>query len=322
VGRDVRWTPQFVEYASKDILVVTVEPPEFGDPIRTMLKSHQSDRGLRVRNGDVYVRSHGRTDLATQADFDMLTERFAASREQIGGVRVEALGTTSAVPVAYGPEEIQAWCSRKRASLKPFDPLSFVVGGRPFGDDRTAAEYMEEVDSWIKEAASVLTPLAHTSALDGRAPGLRLRLTNGTEHNFAAVRVKVGIEGCVFAYLDPEEDRPWIPSPPRSWGTRRMPTLSFPSDLTSRGETFLPTTPDVDNYSNPTTIEFDDVDLRPSSTVELAPIYLATTADLAGTALSAKWTATSSSVDKVARGELPVEVVPEAIEVYATGSAT
>ena len=117
VGPEVRWTPEFVDYANQKVLVVTVEPPEIGDPIRTVLKAHQPDSGLRMRNGDVYVRGHGITDLATQADFDMLIQRYAAGQAPVSGIRVEPMGSPSAVPVEYGCNEIQAWCSQEWESL-------------------------------------------------------------------------------------------------------------------------------------------------------------------------------------------------------------
>ena len=311
VGPTVRWDPRYIECGGRQVLVVTVEPPEFGDPIRAILRDHQPASGFRMRKGDVYVRSHGRTDLATQADYDMLTRRYAASREQISDIRIDSIGTVSAVPVECGPARITVFCFHLRELLDvPSLPLG-LRDFRPALENRTVAEYKDELDSYFDEVAPLLIHVAHAEALAGREPGMELRLSNESQHNFDAVGVKVVIEQEVFAYQGAGEDMPPIPNPPRRWGSlNRFDGLD---SLTRPG--IMPDMlgmPEIDN-SGPTTVVFDDVDLRPSDTIKLDPIHLVTTADLAGTVLSAKWTATSSSADRVANGELLVEVSPETI---------
>ena len=311
VGPAVRWDPRYIECRGRQVLVVTVEPPEFGHPIRAILRAHQPGSGFRMRQGDVYVRSHGRTDLATQADYDMLNRRYAASREQITDIRVDSMGTVSAVPVECGPERIRTLCFHIRESLDvPHLPLA-LRNFRPALENRTVSEYKDELDSYIDELAPVLIHVAHAEALAGLEPGMELRLSNESQHNFDAVRVKIEFEQEVFAYPGVEEVVPPIPNPPRKWGS--MNRLDGLDSLTGSG--MMPDLlglPEIDN-SGPTTVKFDDVDLRPSDTIKLDPIHLVTTADLAGTVLSAKWTATSSSADRVANGELLVEVSPDTI---------
>ena len=70
VRQTVRWSPQYIKQEGKQVLVITVESPEFGDQIVAMLTSYQSnERGASVcREGDVFIRRHGRTDLAGQQD--------------------------------------------------------------------------------------------------------------------------------------------------------------------------------------------------------------------------------------------------------------
>ena len=68
--------------------------------------------------------------------------------------------------------------------------------------------------------------------------------------------------------------------------------------------------PHIDN-SGSTSVEFPDVDLRPGGSVKLDPIHLVCDSKLAGTTLTAKWTATSSSASGVARGEFPIKISSE-----------
>ena len=318
VRSSVRWNPQYIWFKGQQVLVITVEPPNYGDPITAILTEYGTGgRNSRVvGRGDVFIRHSGSTGLATQDDYDMLAKRYAAVREQLTGITVDTVGTVSAVPVAYGTEEIEAWCQQRRESYpQPIEWPGGKLFGRPI-DNRSISEYMAEVDAYIAKAASLLPRAAHAVAIDDHgAPGMTLRLTNGTERNYAAVRVQVTIEADVSAYLSAEEARPLMPSPPLKWGSDTG--ITFPA--TRPVETFPPPSrveirePDIDN-SNPTTVVFDDVDLRPRESVELDPIHLVTTDTLAETAVSAWWTATSSSVDNVARGEFPIEVSLEVVK--------
>ena len=320
VRSSVRWNPQYIGFKGQQILVITVEPPNYGDPISAMLTEYGTDVRMSrvVGKGDVFVRYSGSTGRATQDDYDMLVQRYAAVREQLTGITVDAIGTVSVVPVAYGTEETEAWCVRKKES---FPQPTLWPGGATLGtslDDRSISEYMAEVDAYIDEAASLLPRAAHAVAIDDRGvPGMALRLTNGTERNFAAVRVQVVVEGDVFAYLSADEARPFLPAPPRRWGTHAGPRMIRPS-LPLTTEAYLSSIeessdPHID-HSDPTTIVFPDVDLRPSESVKLYPVHLVTAGVLAGTVTFAKWSATSSSADSVAAGKLPIEVSPETVK--------
>jgi hypothetical protein len=61
-------------------------------------------------------------------------------------------------------------------------------------------------------------------------------------------------------------------------------------------------------------IKFDAIDLRPRALVKLAPFHLYADADLADSVLRANWEATSTSVDGVASGSLPIRVAQEKLE--------
>lgn len=63
----------YVEADSKSVLVVTVEPPQPGDRMRTLNK--EADR---YRRGAVFVRRPGRTIPAEPQDIRALEDRFAA----------------------------------------------------------------------------------------------------------------------------------------------------------------------------------------------------------------------------------------------------
>ena len=302
VRETVRWNPQYVEYQGKRVLVITVEPPESGDQIAAILRSYQSDsRGSSVcREGDVFIRRHGKTDLATQDDFDMLVKRFGTGGERANNLTVRALGTVTAVPVECGPDEIDRWCcEQRRVYLEPLKPY-LRARVQPAFESRSPTTFRSKVESYLAEASQLLPQKAHADALGDSDPGMRLVLVNETDYNFAATRVDVYIDGDVWAYgSDPN---PEMPEPPREWGMGgfSVPVAGFPSALTS--DIYGP---HIDN-SGPTHIQFGDVDLRPHEKIELDAIHLVCDANLAAATVTATWTATSTSVNGVARGEFPV----------------
>ena len=312
VRQSVRWSPQYIQHEGNQVLVITVEAPEYGDQIVAMLTSYQSnDRGSSVcREGDVFIRRHGRTDLAGQQDYDMLVRRFTASGERASGVGVQVLNDVTAVPVDCDSQVITAWCQRKERAL-----LDSLGQGTQDGrrsplllnfENRSPDEYKDQVSSYLAEMASVFPSIARAKALVDRDPGMQLVAVNQTEHNFTGVRVEVTIEGDVWGYRSAEDAQPQMPTPPRVWCSG--PWINMPSIQSLPSLDFWG--PHIDN-SGSTSIEFPDVDIRPGGRVDLDPIHLVCDVKLAGTLLTAKWTATSSSASGIARGEFPVKVSSE-----------
>ena len=313
VRPNVRWSPQYIRQRGKDVLVITVEAPEFGDEIVAILRDYQSSTGNVCRKGDVFIRRHGKTDPATQDDFDMLVKRFSAGAEQVDGMSVRAASDVTAIAVASGPDEVGHWLSCQRDEL--LAPLRRALNGkiRPFSERRTASGYRAKVSSYLSEVAPVLSLKARADAIVDRAPNLQLVLINETEHNFAAARVEVKVDGDVWAYQGAEEAQPDMPTPPRAWGELNLnfslPVATF-SHAATQGTGILG--PYINNDGS-THIEFDDIDLRPRERVNLDPIHLVADSALAGATLRLVWTATSTSSSGVARGEIPVMVSSEVV---------
>lgn len=312
VRQTVRWNPQYIEYEGNQVLVITVEPPEFGDQIVAMLTSYQShERGFSVcREGDVFIRRQGKTDHAVQEDFDMLVRRFAGGAERARGINVRALGTATAVPVECNSDVIAALVKRQeRELLAPLERGStygFALSALLTFENRSPDEYRHQVELYLARLTSSFPSIAHASALKDRDPNLQLSVVNDTEHNFAGVRVEVRIEGDVSAYGSAEGSHPKMPKPPSKWGSE--PKIFMPTPMVMPGLEIR--RPRIDN-SGPTSIKFPDVDLRPGQRVVLDPIHLVCDSELAGATLTANWTATSSSASGIARGEFLIKVSTE-----------
>ena len=319
VRETVRWNPQYIEHHGKRVLVITVEPPESGDQIAAMLRSYQSDsRGSSVcREGDVFIRRHGKTDLATQDDFDMLVKRFGTGAERTNSLTVQALETVSAIAVECGPDQIDRWRSeQRRAYLEPLEPY-LRARVQPTFESRSPTTFQCEVESYLEEISPLLRQKAHADALSDRAPGMRLALVNETDYNFAAARVDVYIDGDVWAYGSDADPSSVMPVPPHEWGPSgfSVRVAGVPSVLTS-----TLCEPHIDN-SCPTHIQFDDVDLRPYEKIDLDVIHLVCDANLAGAAITATRAATSTSVTGVARGEFLVSASSDIVSPLSESSS-
>ena len=313
VRQAVRWSPQYIQHGGKHVLVITVEPPEYGDQIVAIRTSYQPNAGASIcRKGDVFIRRHGKTELAEQDDYDMLVQRFASGPERASGIGVKVADTVTAASFACSSDDIAAWCQRlESALLAPLESrkqerisaaLSLSI------DSRSPDDYRREVASYLAKMAPLVPYLARAMAVEDSAPNMQLLVINETEHNFTGVRVEVSIEADVWAFRSAKDALPDLPRRPREWGT--TPGISVPTlPVVQTPDLFGP---DIDN-SGSTSIGFHDVDLRPSARDELDPIFLVAGAELAGATLTAKWTATSSSASGVARGEFPIKVSSEVI---------
>jgi hypothetical protein len=78
-GRTIGWRADDVAMKERSVLVVTVEPPQWGDPIHPVRKTFNSSdtRGPVLQEGTAFVRHQASTERATAADLDMLSRRAA-----------------------------------------------------------------------------------------------------------------------------------------------------------------------------------------------------------------------------------------------------
>jgi hypothetical protein len=181
------WTPTYVPIDTATVLVVAVEAPKPGDPIRLLRR--QLDK---YREGSVFVRKHGRTDLADAADMEALQRRLLDAGGRRGANL--AVGIVGDVPLSWFdpaslPTLVEQWADgeqqqlvgaarevdrrRQEARAKAardagatsgilggivlppafFEQMSGMsaLGGFTLKDQRVLDEYEEEVAEWRKE---------------------------------------------------------------------------------------------------------------------------------------------------------------------------
>jgi hypothetical protein len=123
------WAPTYVEVQGKHVLVLTIEPPQQGDPAWPCRKDYSpgqpkpgGEPKLALREGAVYVRHKASTREATAADIEVLSRRAAGARRRIGGVSLLLAPTSRPIPLDLGPDAVAAWAKREREALTPPPP--------------------------------------------------------------------------------------------------------------------------------------------------------------------------------------------------------
>lgn len=105
------WEWTIVPIDGKDVLVVTVDPPQHGDPpwpLRKELQPH--------RSGTLFVRKAGKTEPALAEDVDALAARQRAGASQLPQLVVDVVGDVP-VPWIIGEEveaDVEAWVEQER----------------------------------------------------------------------------------------------------------------------------------------------------------------------------------------------------------------
>lgn len=326
VGDTIRWQPTYVEVAGDDgavaVLVITIDPPRWGDPIFCMRKQAPSPyKDKSIPEATVFVRrSEGTTDRARAADLDALGDRLVR-REPTLDLAL-SVGQGAAKPITCPEDDVAKLLSyletRALATLQegPDQPLTGLAVAFGRLEERREARFREEVQEYL-ERCRLAIPDGIAEAAAVNVKPLVLRLHNQTNTFVGGVQVLLRLHGNVRA-LEPEwpsyainERFPRaLPIPPIfSRGTRsslRPDTVlaPAPSGLSNLRSAGAGPSIRIDKFG-PVTIELPPVDLRSGRHADLAPFVLLVEED-EGEAITAEWTATATNMNGSISGQLHI----------------
>jgi hypothetical protein len=220
------WDADYVELDGKAVLVITVEPPRWGDTaflLRRALDPYE--------DGTIFVRRLGKTERASAAEIDRLFAR-AARGEQALQVKLDWWGNPNVItPVEIRAQDTQAWVDAERVRLlSPLQqhlrraaqsPGAMAIFSGPY-ESRSAEEYQQEVEDYLAKAAQIRPRQVHRIALLKGLGAMALAIENDTMYNFPAVEVRLAFPAEVIPYLDEDDALPYseIPQPPEPFGSR------------------------------------------------------------------------------------------------------
>jgi hypothetical protein len=201
--------------------------------------------------------------------------------------------------------------------------LQQAAGFQP--EDRSAEVFRDEVESFVEELHKTAPVVAAARAMANGDTRLLTIVENPTEANFRGLRVRLHVPGPVIA-IDVKDEEEWsetrLPAPPRAWGSMKPQAhFDLASSFRPRALFVPPTMPKFRSlvlhieHDGSVTLTFGAIDLRPRDTVRLNGFHLLARPELAGQIVEATWEATSTSVDGVASGVLPIRVSDEPIAI-------
>jgi hypothetical protein len=322
VGPSVQWRPDYVEIDDRKVLVVTVEPPQWGDPVHPVRKSFLGDADKPLLpEGTVFVRHQASTDPAKAPDMDDLSRRAARRTDNDLAIDVCWLDASPLRRVDRREQSVASVAGIRRDFLmRPLNsPVKTMSSIRAFtsavSEYRSVETYTKEVDKYVAELAAVLPDVLLARSVLHDTGLLRLDVVNNTERTFTGVRVELtvpdGIEVCVWERdvnerADPPE--PPVPYGEGSTGAHRQHIYGGILQGITQPRPFW--VPDADSDGTITSVVYSDTEVRADGTHELPPIWLLLDQD-APNELQIKWEATAKEANKRLSGTIVVPVAAE-----------
>lgn len=338
---DIVWAP--VEGSTNQVLLVLVDPPEFGQgpfPCRA--------NGDSLTSGRIYIRADGETREANADEFDLLLKRGSALPRAEVDFAVEVVGDVSTV-TADDDCSVEAYLRIKTgqliAALPPKEPptltglkgvgtgagttgfaayasamqsVSSIVSAMQIPEDRTEEGYRNSIDRWEAHFRTSWSEAKSKIAASQFIP-IIVKITNRTTTFFHDVEVKLHLEGEVFAfdYIDPKWADDFsdleLPPPPRKWGPRER-TIEIPNYahlthmLPSSGGQYLPPSVSFKNGGS-VDLNLDVGELRPLGTYDSEDEeFVLIVVDKTLTSIHGTWQLTARDHNEVYTGEIEIPV--------------
>lgn len=348
-----RWNAYNIALNGGNVLLIEVARPRQGDPIYTIHKTF-NDAGKNIADGNVYVRHSAKTEHASSADIEALTGRALSNTlgEMIVSVRsghahvaqfspadvdaflrqreaqclrsLQAVRSKASRPTTTGPITGIAAANNSLAALQRMAKnesslqAALGMGDTEVDESRTEDEYRVEVTRHIQRCRELLPDLLEEAASE-RLVAITFQLENQTEHNLHKLKVKLHVDGDVFAAEPVERQRASnerglaLPDPPRKFGPYWKKRL----DLAALGSaayvhavpSYLPQFNGgrgvAVDYTGSVTLTMSAQDVRPHETVELDPVVIWVPEPRG---LGATWEATATNWSGRANGQLLLPV--------------
>jgi hypothetical protein len=331
VGNEIGWMPTYVEAEGENgpvaVLIVTVDPPEWGDPIHCMRKEAPSKtRDKSIPEAAIFVRTNeGVTRPARARDIDALTRRIQ-HRQPTMELAVEVIGG-SIQPLSCTDEDIDSWLDAEREAA--LESLNEFLARRPgrstdrhlfaslhayalttIPEERSVEQYRHQVEQHLLKCRTQLAAAVHEAAA-ARVLPVTLRVLNQTDVNLENVQVELYVPGEVQA-LEVGSDRlasnehfpRALPALPHYGSVARALPIAFSPGLPA-ARTFTPSQTIHIVNGGSATIHLPPVHLRPRRHADLEAFVLVAAVGETGPT-TAEWSATCTNQDGVVTGQVEI----------------
>ncbi|QUC56031.1 ATP-binding protein [Streptomyces sp. A2-16] len=213
------WSASYVTLDGFTILVMTIEPPQMGDPIHTLNKEFGN-----YAAGMIFVRRSGRTVQANPGEVLSLTRRAKESTSSTQNMTLRPRVEPVEIPLWKLDEYLnQQLAARKEQVLHP---ANITRRSSPLGmasmDSRTEEDYLEEADEHLKEYSEYLLNISRQWYARKGAGELELTISNPDQISHQGVRVELGFPVWLKVILaeDYTAEEFTQPRPPEPLGTK------------------------------------------------------------------------------------------------------
>jgi len=316
VGPHVQWRPDYIEVGGRSVLIVTVEPPRWGEPAHPVRKTFTDGPEALLVDGAILVRHHASTGAPTAADIDALNRRAARRGDNPLDVDVVFADATPLRRADLRPETLDAFVGERReimlTALKRGTPSGILAFASGLTEYRSEETYRKEVDEYAEALRAALPDVLRARSILHDAGLLQLAVANSTERTFTGVRVELTLPGeievCTWEHeVDKDTE---LPRSPALFGKGNASVHGQSWALADIGR-FAPVrplwTPDADSDGSTTKVVFGDKEVRAEGTQTLPDIWLLLDHN-ASDEIVVEWQATAREATKRLSGTLTVPV--------------
>ncbi|MFD4116802.1 hypothetical protein ACFWSJ_25525 [Streptomyces niveus] len=304
---------------TKQVMLVDVSPPRWGDPLHTLHKEYQ-----HFRPGTVFHRYTGRTEPARPAEIEALTER---ARRATTRVSVDVTLTAGTVALVAPTEGLRGRiighyreALMKQLDNSPAEPDSGAAGAWSStynllrtlqnADHRSADTFRKEVEEYLDDLDTAVQQ-ALVQQIRAAGSPVTLKLSNPEDQNLTKVQVVLSLPDTVSAHFTDDDGGVDWPTPPREYGTATLPIGAGVLTRTAYPgpHAFPPPRPDspsIEQEEGCTVIRFSPVHLRPHETLTLAPVTLHSTQEADTGTITGQWQATATNLGGRVQRSLPL----------------
>ncbi len=313
------WSPTHVTVQGKNVLVIVIEPPGWGDPPHTLRQTYNNNI-----EGTIYVRSQAISRPANAEEVRLLGQRLLRGQQtpELDGLRV---GFTLSRPEAVialdpTPEQVDEWIEARREALVAHqravvaameEPRGASVGAllRPSVDEQA-------IDEHIALCRERLFGATLRELLEGDFGQLTMNVINPHPRTLEAVELTLKIEAPHSAFEkddvpDELQDLPVAPKPKRpfNWAERLSPPyVGWAARSVLSQSSLRAGDPWIDVEPDAITLQIGQV--RPEKVVPSTTFHLFLLQRPPDNQLTVQWTLTSPSADGVQRGTTSLPVLP------------
>lgn len=322
IGADIQWRPDYVEVDGRTVLVVTVEPPQWGEPGHPVRKTFTDGGNALLVEGAILVRHHASTEPAKAADIDALNRRALRRSDNELAVDVRLLDGTPLQRVDLREETLDAFVNSRREimlrALNRAKPVNLLGIASVLQEHRSEDVYRKEVEEYAEQLAEALPDVLLARSVLHDAGLLKLVVVNSTERTFTGVRVELTLPGEIEVRTWKREvnDEVELPRAPVPFGRGNASVHGLSWDL--GGIDAIPQmkplwTPDAESDGSKTTVVFSDTEVRAEGTHQLPGIWLLLDDEAPGEVVI-QWQATAKEATKRLSGTVTVPVAPRLME--------